>query len=269
MNNVNYLKSAFVILTLAVIVLTNGCNGIELTGSWRDRDVQIDGMQFDWENALFNLSDEKVNIGILNDDDYLYVCLVPLDETIIRQAMRQGFTVWLEAKGDKAKKLGIRYPIGMMDGGLPPREPDQGFNPEEMMAKAEESLNEFQIIGADKKDTISLSVDNESGVQVRVGTRNERMVYELKIPLNRSDDHPYAVGVSPGDEIKIKFETGQFKRPEMNRPRGERPDGRMPSGGMPGGGRGMRPDSGMRPEMPQPMKLDVKVKLAKSNSEAN
>jgi len=266
----DYLKSVFTLLLLSTAILTNGCKDIELNSSWRDRDIQIDGMQFDWENMLYNLGDEKVNIGIMNDDTCLYICLVPLDETTIRQAMMMGFTVWIESKREKDSKFGIRYPIGVKDIGIPMRDRDQKQRPEEHWDIVDESLRKIQIIKPDDNDTVDILAENQSGLEVRVGTRNERMVYELKIPLIYAENSPYAIGALPGDQVKIKFETGQFQRPEMKRPGGDRPKGGMPPcGGMTGGGRGRRPGGGMRQEMPEAMKLDIKVKLALPISDGN
>jgi hypothetical protein len=263
----------FLLSMVGILYLTVACRSEKIDSSWRDRDIQIDGMQLDWENALVNLSKEKINIGIMNDNDYMYICLVPLDETIIRQAMMMGFTVWIESKRGKDGKFGIRYPIGMRDNGFPMRDRDQKQNPDERREIMDESLRKIQIIRPNSRDTIDILADNQSGLEVRVETRNERMVYELKIPLAYSENTPYAVGALPGDQIKIKFETTQFKRPERKRPGGERPEGGMPpgggmpGGGVPGGGRGMRPGGGTRPDMPQPLKLEVKVKLASPPSE--
>lgn len=265
---------------ISVLVLAISCKAAKFDSVWKDRDIIIDGMQFDWENALSNLQDDKVNIGIMNDDKYLYVCLVPLDETIIRQAMGLGFTVWIESPGNKKGKFGIHYPIGFRGEGPDDfRDMNQRPNPEEFRKMAENSLNEFQIIKADKKDTVTQSVDNVSGLEVRIGARNERMVYEMRIPLHRTDEDPYAANTEAGGKVKLHFETGEFKRPAGQRPGGF---GGPPEGGIGDGGGGMPPGGGgggmggSRPgamrggfERPQPLNLKLDIKLAKAESTKN
>jgi len=107
MNKNAFFRTPILLNLLLILIIFVNCNNIELNSKWRDREISIDGMQFEWENALLNIKNEKINLGLLNDDEYLYICLVPLDQDIIRQAMTQGFTVWFEPNGNPKKKLGI------------------------------------------------------------------------------------------------------------------------------------------------------------------
>jgi len=267
MNKKALLKASRLLSLPLILTLFVNCNNIELNSLWRDCEISIDGMQFDWENTLINIEDKKMNLGLLNDNEYLYICLLPLDQDIIWQAMTQGFTVWFEPDGDPKNKLGICYPIGIQSSNMPLRGFMAKQNPEERRKVIEKSLKEIKLIGPGKNETITIPVTNPTGIEVRVGTRNERMVYELKIPLAESDEHLYAVGALPGNEIKVKFETGKFKKSAMNRPSGMRPGGGK--GGRGGGGKGMRPGAGgrERPDMPEPMKMSVKVLLASADSD--
>jgi len=267
MNKKALLKASRLLSLPLILTLFVNCNNIELNSLWRDCEISIDGMQFDWENTLINIEDKKMNLGLLNDNEYLYICLLPLDQDIIWQAMTQGFIVWFEPDGDPKNKLGICYPIGIQSSNMPLRGFMAKQNPEERRKVIEKSLKEIKLIGPGKNETITIPVTNPTGIEVRVGTRNERMVYELKIPLAESDEHLYAVGALPGNEIKVKFETGKFKKSAMNRPSGMRPGGGK--GGRGGGGKGMRPGAGgrERPDMPEPMKMSVKVLLASADSD--
>jgi hypothetical protein len=267
-------RMVFLLFYLSLMALLfAGCNRIKLSSTWLDRPVYIDGMQFDWEGVLVNLDEQKLNLGVMNDNNFLYICLVPLDETIAMQAMGLGLTVWLEPDGDKRRKLGIHYPVGFQPDKFDTNNFEFRFDGQhdfrERMPRPEEFLDQFQIIRQDEEDTIALPVTNASGVEVRVGTRNDRLVYELKVPLTKSSEHPYAIQTAPGEEIKAEIETGKFKRPSRSRPR--HTGGTMPPGGIgepggmgglpPGGGRGGFP--GNRPEMPEPLKLKLDIKLAR------
>jgi len=95
--------------------------------------------------------------------------------------------------------------------------------------------------------------------------------FGIKYPLGRqrteqealisSEEHPFAVGVKPGDMIGVGFLSPKL---QMQRPRGMRSGG-MPGmggrGGMGGGVGGMRA-TGMGRQMPQQLKIWAKVKLA-------
>jgi len=261
----SWFKLIFALLPLTYFL--SGCNDIKVNSQWCNREIFIDGMSFDWENVLMNFEDKKVNLGILNDDDYLYICLVPLDEAIIHQVMMMGFTVWFTSESDNDLKLGIRYPVGIRNNRMPPKDTPSERNREELRRNIEESLNEVMIISSNKDDTIAIPVENASAVEIRVGTKNERMVYELKIPLMESSDHPYSIGALSGQQIEIEFLTDEFKKPMMNR--SLRSEGPRPGRGSGAGGKGMRPGGGRRPgnnmerpDMPQPLKMKIKVKLA-------
>ncbi|MCD6163190.1 MAG: hypothetical protein J7K40_12390 [candidate division Zixibacteria bacterium] len=258
-----WFKLIFAILPLVYFI--SSCNDIKMNSQWCNREIFIDGMSFDWENILMNFEYKKINLGILNDDAYLYICLVPLDEVIIQQVMMMGFTVWLTAESDKDFKLGICYPVGIGNNRRLLKDIPIEQNREELKRIFEESLNEIMIISSNKGDTITIPVENISSVEVRVGTKNERMVYELKIPLIKSSDYPYAIGAFAGQQIEIEFLTGELKKPMMNKSlRNEvsRPD-------RDSGGKGMRPGGGRRQgnnmehhDMQQPLKMKIKVKLA-------
>jgi uncharacterized membrane protein YgcG len=282
MKIINY-PARICLLSLAILVLFTATPKAEkLNSMWRDHDITIDGMQFDWESAMYAFDQDKVNIGVMNDSNYLYICLVPLDETIIRQVIGAGFTVWLEGDGGKRNKIGIRHPVGMRIRDRQPNDEERPrFNADDRWRMAGQSLEDVQIIRPDSKDTITVATAGLIGLEVRVGLRNERMVYELKVPLSVTDDTPYAINARPGSKVKIKFETDKIKRPEGKRLSGGGPGGGSgPDGGMmppggggggsfggpPGGGGGGRPGMGMgdRQKQPEQFKMNLDIILAKS-----
>jgi hypothetical protein len=52
--------------------------------------------------------------------------------------------------------------------------------------------------------------DHLQGLDVAFRTEQGSLEYELKIPLARSSDHPYAIETQPGKTIGIGFETGKL-----------------------------------------------------------
>ena len=277
---------------LFVIVITTmsltGCKKTEFESGWKDREIVIDGDHTDWKNALTYIEKKKVSIGLLNDDDYLYVCLVPATRQIQNQITRLGFTLWFDAAGGKKKTFGIHYPLGMMNSGMSMRElgfdPRPGMgdpDPERMQRLIELSLSDLEILGEEEGDARMMGVDQAQGIDVEVGNMTETFTYELRVPLRRDEDHPFAIGVEDAAAVGVGFETGQIDiekmREEMKdrmgsggrggggmggRGRGGRGGGRM-AGAPPGGGRGggMRGGS-MQPDIPDPLKVWVKVSLA-------
>jgi hypothetical protein len=270
-------KLAAVRFAVLISVLTMGCGGsAELTSSWNMNEVTIDGRASEWGTHLSALKDTHVSLGVQNDEDYLYLCLMSTDLQFRRQIMGLGLTVWFES--DNGGKLGIQYPIGMREQGrLASFEPEENRQPEDRQRLVEEALKNLEILGPGKDDRNLLSILQTPGISVKVGNSEGPVVYELKLPLQKSSDHPYAVGVVPGSTVKVAIQTGKFE-PQMRQ--GEGPGGGMrggrrgggggpPTGGMPGGGRygGGRSDrdsgGGNRPE---PLDVSLKVKLADSTT---
>ena len=78
-------------------------------------------------------------------------------------------TVWFEP--EDGKKVGVLYPMGT-------------------------GIHDMEILGADKNDRTLFSPLEVPGVSVRLGSSEGSSMYELKIPLLLSKDHPYAAGAA-------------------------------------------------------------------------
>jgi hypothetical protein len=84
----------------------------------------IDGQDGDWGAARLYIKEIQGSLGLINDQDYLYLSMGLTNPTLQRQIMGQGFTLWLDAKEKKNKTFGVHFPLGMqemmenMDGGF-------------------------------------------------------------------------------------------------------------------------------------------------------
>lgn len=250
-------------LFLLLTVSLAGCNEIKLSSSWPDREISIDGDQADWSGVLRFLEDEQASVGVLNDGDFLYLCLVSSNQGPVMQTVRSGFTVWFDGGGGKKKNFGVKFPLGMQGGPMPMMDRSRTREPEMPREFLDASLKEIEIIGPGEGQLNRAPGFEDQGIQVKIVETHGRFVYELKVPLALTSDHPYAIGAKEGKPVGIGFETGELDRPRMM----ERPGG----GGFPGGGPGaggMPPGGGRgpRPEMPEPIKLWLKVSLASAAS---
>jgi len=276
------LKSTFVcrwsvlLLVLFLSVLSQiGCNSLELKSEWRDREIAVDGNNTDWLGAMYYFEDRNISVGILNDASSIYICMIAEDRLMRSQVMRQGFTIWFNPTGGKEKTFGIKFPIGMqgVEGqgfpmGLREGERDQ----ERIREQFEKSLEDLEILGPRKDDQKRMPVEEAKGIDIVVDPSGGLLVYELKVPLLHSEQHPYAVGAEAGDLIGIGLEIPKMDRAAMRKRMG----GGMPGGtGMPGGGRrggmggrpgGMGMPGGRRPQMPKGLKVWVSVQLASGDN---
>jgi len=271
--------SGFALLSLIVVlgaIITAGCGEPEITTRWRDREISIDGADTEWGNYI-QYYDEKTRVIVcmFSDNSDLFIKISSPNRIMEGQFMRLGLTVWFDPTGGKKKTFGIHYPLGMHDRGafVPARranESDEGF--EKMIENAQ---NELEIIGSAQKKPIKMALaDAElTGIDCKLGMSKGVLIYELKVPLTRNEQHPYAAGSEAGKTMGIGFETGKLDGENMKRSipreRDSRGDdtmegfsgglGRTGSRGGRSGGRGMGGRMGL---ISEPLNLWVKATLA-------
>ncbi len=270
-------RIAVFFLVLLTVFLTS-CGPIELASLWRKTDVTIDGRAEDWQGALYSIEDKPVFVGVRNDADNIFICLQVADPRTLSPIMRSGFVTWFDPSGGNGRVLGIKFPIGMT---IEPGE----VNPEGPRDRGGSGLppvmnrDLVEILGPEKDSVQRLKKDELKGIEVALESSNGFFVYELKIPMVKSPDTPFAVGAAPGRTIGITFETLAADR---NRPGGGGDmapagggmggyGGRGGMGGMGGGyggrgGRGGRGGGDYGGKNSEPLKLKLKVSLAKQPS---
>jgi hypothetical protein len=186
-----------------------------------------------------------------------------------------GMTIWFEP--DNGRKLGILYPMGIQSPeSSAPFRTGEARDPEDRSRMEQFALQDVEILGPEKEDRNLLSVLQLSGLSVKIGAADGRTVYELKIPLHRSANHPYALDGAKST-IRLAIETGKMET-RMRRGGGEREGDGGTGGGFPGGGgrmgrgRGGRTGGGRSGgqnggmNRPEPLDLKVDVHLASQGS---
>jgi hypothetical protein len=189
----------------------------------RDGAIAVDGKFDDWYGQLQPFGADPVAIQFLNDGDFLYVRLTASDAATRMQIRRLGLTVWFDPSGGTKKKFGIKYPVVEPGGGRGRR----GDGPPDDAVTAGDRVD---IIGPGKDDARSLTRDHLAGVEVAIRAEEGTLHYELKVPLARTADRPYAIDTAPGRTIGVGLETGKMQQRSFGTERG---------GGFGGGGRGM------------------------------
>jgi len=266
--NLNKKRVIFLFTVLALsVIIQSGCGMLELKSSWKEMNIEIDGNYDDWLGSLFYFEDEKISLGLLNDGSDLYICMITEDRFIRPQMMGQGFTVWFDPEGGKKKVFGIRFPTGRTErgeddfrAGMGRMMPGQRMD-EEMMERTGQFLDQVVIIETRDELEQEFAVDELGGIEIFLDVTGGISVYELKVPLQSDEAHPYAIRVNTGDVIGLGLEIPKM---DMNAMQG-RVGGLRDRGGMgrPGGmGGGMDGRSGMRPRMPRGLNVWANVQLA-------
>jgi hypothetical protein len=271
----------FLLLTFSV-----GAGAPTLNSSWRSSSMTIADTNSVWPiSAQYTIDDKPIIIGLQNDGSNLYLLLKAEDRDTQMMIMRGGLTVWLDSKGGKNKKFGIRYPVGMRRRQGPPTEGTERpmGDPEKMREQIASNMDSIEIIGPAENNRVKIPVKNDLGLWAVRSSGEGPAGFEFIIPLKESNATPYAISADAVKIIGIGIEAGA----KMERPSGQDGPKGMPGGqgrgpgggggmgpgggggpegggmgGPPGGGRGRRPDAPGNESTLKPVKIWAKIKLA-------
>ena len=253
----------------------------QIDSHWRDRDVVIDGNNSEWAGPLRPVQENHpVVTAAMNDGQFLYVVLSTSDATVRRQILRQGLIVWFDPSGGDKKHFGVKFPVGLLPeeaagrgrggfrrgGERPPDDPASG---DPAQPDHPEPTNRLEVYGPQKDDAHSFVTEMAPGIAVKIGQVEGYLVYELKVPLARTADMPYAIESKPGALIGFGLETPKIERPARAGGRGMGGFGGRGGGlGGRGGGMGGRRGGGdrNRPEPAKPLKTWAAIQLAANRS---
>lgn len=264
---------------LALVVLTS-LSGVALGGDvkvqshWNDQAIAVDGVEDDWVGRQVYVEDLKGVIGVVNDSEYIYVSISTQREDLLRQMMMSGLTVWLDGDGKKKREFGVRF--GRSRPPMTPGQsrPDAPPNFDSLMSSLDTSSLEAQLIGVDGMVLEQLGTAVARPSIASMAFRDNRLVFEFRLPIVRNAEHPQAVGGQLGKKITLGLETAKRQDGPEGRPRpggmggpppGVSPPsgGGPPSGGFGGGmGRGGHPPGGGFGERPKSFEMWAKVTLA-------
>jgi len=257
-----FFSPGVILLSLASLV---GCSNLEMTSTWCDRKIAIDGIDSEWQETMVYVEDADLGIGLQNDETFMYICLGTTDRRVLAQIIGLGFTVWFDPEGGKTKTLGIRFPLGMHD----PMKLRQALQDQEALERdlAYFLGNELEILGPEEGEQVRRLLSVTGGIKAGSAMSAGRFIYELRVPLSPGEDYAYAIGAEPGASIGLGFETSWLE--EMVEQEGFR--GGLPPGG--GGGRrrgGGVPGGQGPPEgrgRPERLELWMTVNLAPGDGE--
>jgi hypothetical protein len=240
---------------------------------WRTGDIVVDGSAREWDGLTAALTGVKVSAGLANDGERLYVCLLASDPQTREQILRRGLIIWFDPTGGTRKTSGIKFPVGLLEVAEGRSGMRAGRSTAKRAPEPIEIVNRLEVLGPKKDDRRSLVLDMVPGISVTIGQPEELLVYELSVPLERTQDHPYAIGAKPGSIIGVGLATPEPEKalvpadgPTRSGTGGRGGMGGM-SGGMRGGMGGWPSDADRDTIKPlKPMKVWLKVQLASPTS---
>jgi len=203
------LRSAGALLLFPAALLAD-----DLPSTWRPEGVTGDPLS--WAGVPFE-REAGLDIGAVNNSDYLWVCLYPSNLRVQHQLLLGGATVWvLNEDGDRLGAVRFR---SQPSPGDPPLRPPQGprdFDVVDLRRRADAMLSSFEILDGDG-DRIETRARAEAGeVEVRVEA-SEYVYFVVRIPLARVEAALLALGAPPGTTIGLGIETPRLERPNPMR----------------------------------------------------
>lgn len=253
-------RKIFLLVCLSVLTTLEGCSSTPELISSTNNNITIDGKADDWSSNLKYLSDEKVAIGVSNDNQYFYLCLTTNDLGSVMPMFAEGFVVWLNNEKNDGS-IGIKYPLHNIVNEAsiminPDRFQEKGRGM--MLKKFIEDQTEIRILNKDNFPVTAIPVADSSGLTAKIGYDNDQFVYELRVPITKSDKNKYYLSSAPGEKILVKFET---ETPERRNFGGRRGGDMMEPGGMDNpGGFGGGPGGERKQFNPINFKIEVTLK---------
>jgi hypothetical protein len=236
------------LIAAALLSLQPGCRSTRsLPGQWLTVPVAAAGGVEDFSRKITShLFENGMMIGLGNDENNLYIFFTPDFRPGGSLPGRATLTLWLNAQGGQARKLGLIHSFGPV-AAPPPLRPGPGQGDDNVVAgppggQAQELL---KIIDRGQGKETFIPADGSLGPAVRLTSDWGDFAYQLRIPLRSSGDWP-GLGAVPGQEIAIGLLWSVEPPAHMGKEHAARPGGRPgmgPPPGMEGGERG--PGGGM------------------------
>jgi hypothetical protein len=174
-----------------------------LDATWRSASLTVDGSTADWP-ALQRV-DNGPMVGVANDHDAVYLAVASNDPTI-RQQLATGLVVWFDPSERQTQTFGVRLE-GLTAEPLPGATPTAAVGDTLAAAPAPQALDSFDLLGPGKSQRRLIEQTDAIGINLASGMEDRSVVYELKLPLAKSDATPYAIDAKPGATVLLGLET--------------------------------------------------------------
>jgi len=196
-------------------LLLQGCVSLSsIESQTPSRTIYADADLVEWVDKLETYEDGKLRLGVMHDEENIYLAVNTANRSMIQSIMAGGLTVWFNSAADKTKEIGLKYPLGISDltGGEQgrPREDARG----ELLAQ---TVNEMDLIFEEDKPLRSI-VGSQGTFTAAASYDYGVFSVEFIIPrssgmgseffLDTEDDIPFGIGIQTVDMSELRGQGG-------------------------------------------------------------
>lgn len=183
---------------------------------WAAEPPKLDGLIDDWAGVPRGLDKGlSVEYAFRNDDQNLFVLLVFKNPKLLSTIGQTGVTLYFSPEGKKDKSRGIRFIQKAVNAdeliAVLEREGKELTDERKQQLRAKSAYVLYDSSIVDDKDRV-LGPASGSGPSIPPGFRPGRsggdVVYEFRLPLVKSTDHPAGIGAAPGQSLKAGVSWG-------------------------------------------------------------
>ncbi|HEX7071778.1 MAG TPA: hypothetical protein VF190_13270 [Rhodothermales bacterium] len=244
MHTILFCRSARSAAFVLMLVLAGCAGSAPLQESLPAEDIEIDGRESDWYEALRPVADQNISIGVVNDAEFLYVALLTSDPATIEHITSRGLVLWMDPAGGTEPSIGLQFPLGRSNvatSGPAPRTDEAREQAFEL------GLLEMELLRDGGDERVRIPVNAIAGVSADASLRNGTLFYEARVPLRPGGPYTFAAEVAPGGTVGIGLQSAEISEEDRRRAMLEgAANSPMQGGGSYGGYYGGAPPTRMR-----------------------
>ena len=181
-----------------------------------------DGQADEWPMNWMREPDKIFEYNVCADDNNIYVRVRTEEYYVKRKMAAFGFTLWIDPKGKKKRKLGLRFPVGGVEATERAAELRQSERnvqsaseradfQKEVDRKLISDLEVLELIGLTDDPITSTRSGITNGIKVAIGLDDQgSYVYEAIVPFKA-----YRLSRATISDLTIGFETGKYIPPKV------------------------------------------------------
>jgi hypothetical protein len=234
-----------------------------MKSSWTNLPIVIDGKDAEWQVVpLLRFESWDVSLRLCNNDEYLYMLFYFENPMLVMEAGTRGIVLEFARGGSRETMFAVHY-TGSDTLGLASK-PEDSFwlclNPDQKKQfMNQQAVMKNRMTVTKNGNTVQISPDGTQGLSAARVYHPIFCGYELRIPMQKDEDSPYALGVDLGEPVNVRIRLGEQKSDRAS-------ERRIPMGAM-AGGPPMGGPGGSFPGSPtmQDGEVSISVVLAENN----